>query len=315
MLIRPIEAGELDAFASLPGHDQRNASVRDYVARMIAAGAMRPEWCFVAEQDGRRVGNVAFWTLPGRGAPQDLVLLEAPWDEPDLATGLRLVCWMLAEARARGATEIGYVLDAPPLPPQWQESPDARAALLERVGFALSRETTRFEWLGNLTPASSGRLVYRDQDQVGETAFIDAIARVSEGTLDQEISAQRERRGIEPAARELLDLLRQLEHEPGWWHLAYAPAGELVGLVMPAKTPTVAVIGYVGVVPEQRGHGYVDDLLAQAATTLLAIGCDRIVADADRGNTPMAAALRRAGYVQVATRREYAIDLTQPPSR
>ena len=94
-------------------------------------------------------------------------------------------------------------------------------------------------------------------------------------------------------------------YDPSWWQLAYAADGELVGLVMPSRNPTFAVIGYIGVVPEQRGHGYIDDLLAQATATLAASGASAIRADTDVANLPMAHAFQRAGYQQFATRREY----------
>jgi hypothetical protein len=56
-------------------------------------------------------------------------------------------------------------------------------------------------------------------------------------------------------------------------------------------------IGYIGVVPEQRGRGYVDELLAEMAWTLadLAPG-EEVGADTDFGNVPMAKAFVRAGF-------------------
>ena len=113
------------------------------------------------------------------------------------------------------------------------------------------------------------------------------------------------------AARELFALLQKLEHRPGWWELAYAPDGDLVGLLMPAEVPAAGTIGYIGVVPEHRGRGYVDGLLARATAALHSASLERIVADTDLANAPMAAAFDRAGYTRFATRREYRIELTQ----
>ena len=98
--------------------------------------------------------------------------------------------------------------------------------------------------------------------------------------------------------------------EPSWWELAYDADDNLVGLVMPARSPTFLTIGYIGIVPEQRGHGYVNDLLARGTATLRAAsGDDAIRADTDLDNAPMAAAFERAGYRRFATRREYEIRL------
>jgi RimJ/RimL family protein N-acetyltransferase len=57
-------------------------------------------------------------------------------------------------------------------------------------------------------------------------------------------------------------------------------------------------VGFIGVVPEQRGHGYVDDLLGQCTRLLVEHGAVRIVGGTDLTNSPMAAALRRAGYTE-----------------
>ncbi|HEY3753102.1 MAG TPA: GNAT family N-acetyltransferase [Pseudonocardiaceae bacterium] len=69
-----------------------------------------------------------------------------------------------------------------------------------------------------------------------------------------------------------------------------------VGFVIPAHNYTDPVIGYIGVVPERRGHGYAYDLLVEGTQLLAAEGVDRIVAATDSTNTPMAATFAKAGY-------------------
>ena len=160
MMIRPIRADELGTFAALPGQPERNAPVRDYVARMVASGAMRPERCFVAEAAGAPVGSVAYWTLPGADVPLDLVLLEAPWDDPSLDVGVLVLKQALDGMRRLGATTAGHVLDAPPAAPQWQHHPERRTELLAHAGFVLRRETSRVEWTGNAPPPVPGRLAF-----------------------------------------------------------------------------------------------------------------------------------------------------------
>jgi RimJ/RimL family protein N-acetyltransferase len=88
-----------------------------------------------------------------------------------------------------------------------------------------------------------------------------------------------------------------------------------VGLVMPAEPPGFLTIFYVGVVPEMRGRGYVDDLLAAGTATLLEArardGNEKpLRADTDVANAPMATAFERAGWTRFAGRREYSVDLT-----
>ena len=129
---------------------------------------------------------MTLWTLPGMDEPLDLVLLDVSWEE--LSAGARLLGDVLERARWMGAREIGHVLDAPPMWPQWRGSPDRRAELLESVGFVLRPETSRFEWRSESgLSAVAWRLDFRALDEVGEEAFKVAIERDSDGTLDCEI--------------------------------------------------------------------------------------------------------------------------------
>jgi RimJ/RimL family protein N-acetyltransferase/GNAT superfamily N-acetyltransferase len=314
MHTRPLRTDELDLFVGATPDHRRE--VEQYLENMFAASSMRPGWCFVAEEEGEGpVGRVAFWTLPGMEEPFALVLLDVPWDADYVGVGTRLLDEVLEKARALGAEEIEHVVDYPPMRPQFQYFPERRVELLEGVGFAFRRETGRFEWRGGEPPAVPGRLSFRTLAEVGEDAFVEAMMEVSEGTLDREIRGERERLGAQRAAREFFEDARKVKHDPAWWRLAYAPNGELVGLVMPAEPPGFLTIFYVGVVSRMRGQGYVDDLLAAGTATLLEArretGNEKpLLADTDVANEPMAAAFERAGWMRFAGRREYVVALT-----
>jgi hypothetical protein len=58
----------------------------------------------------------------------------------------------------------------------------------------------------------------------------------------------------------------------------------------------VGAINYVGVVPEQRGKGYVNDLIARGTMILSDCGAQQVIASIDFVNTPMIAAATRARY-------------------
>ena len=317
MRTRPVRADELDLFVGAAGSPDHRKEVRQYLQSMFAAGSMRPEWCFVAQEDeDRTLGRVAFWTLPGMEVPFALVLLDVPWDGDYVGVGTRLLRDVLNGARRLGAKEIEHVLDAPPMRPQFQHHPEKRVELLRSVGFAFRRETGRFEWQGGEPTAEPGRLSFRTLEEVGDEAFVGAMRKVSEGTLDREIREEREKLGPQEAAHEFFEDAQRVKHEPSWWQLAYTRSeGDLVGLVMPAEPPAFLTVFYVGVVPEMRGQGYVDDLLAAGTATLLAARAEGgnekpLLADTDVANAPMAAAFERAGWARFAGRREYGVDLT-----
>jgi RimJ/RimL family protein N-acetyltransferase len=317
MRTRPVGAGELAPFVEATGSPDHRKEVRQYLQSMFATGSMRPEWCFVTqEEEDRPLGRAAFWTLPDMDEPFALVLLDVPWGGDYMGVGTPLLGDILNEARRLGAKEIEHVLDAPPMQPQFQHHPEKRVELLESIGFAFRRETGRFEWRGGKPNTEPGRLSFLTLEEVGDEAFVDAMRRVSEGTLDREIREEREKLGPREAAREFFEDAQRVKHERSWWRLAYSkPEGDLVGLVMPAEPPAFLTAFYVGVVPEMRGRGYVDDLLAAGTATLLATrakGGNKkpLRADTDVANAAMAAAFERAGWARFAGRREYSVDLT-----
>lgn len=306
MHIRPITPAEVAAFIACCTRTEDQHPINQYLDQMLAQGAMRLDWLFVAEDAGRLLGRVAYWTLPKIGVPLAIVLLDLPWDGAYHSIGAQLITQSVQAMRASGATDIEHVLDSPPQWPQWQHNPDQRHDLLGSLGFAVARETYRFAWPAtNAPPILPERLRFRSFDEVGEAAFLHAIKRVSAGSLDQRIKEQRATLGAAEEARATFSDLQGLGYEPAWWRLAYTPTGEFVGLVMPATNPGGGTIGYIGVAPEQRGRGYIDDLLATGTTTLCAAGITSIRTDTDVANAPMAHAFRRAGYTQFATRREY----------
>jgi len=65
----------------------------------------------------------------------------------------------------------------------------------------------------------------------------------------------------------------------------------------------------VGVVPERRGQGYVDDLPSRGTATLLRTDPPVLRADADLDDLPMAASFSRGGWHRIGTRREYELRL------
>ena len=79
-----------------------------------------------------------------------------------------------------------------------------------------------------------------------------------------------------------------------------------MGFVCPARNDYNPIIGYIAVLPAYRGNGYIDDILIEGTRILIAQNVSRIRAATDLGNTPMANAFRRVGYVN----RERTINMT-----
>ena len=78
--------------------------------------------------------------------------------------------------------------------------------------------------------------------------------------------------------------------------IADRPAGFV--LLGAFDEPATASIFHIGVLPEQRGHGYIDDLLVRANLAARERGFESILSDVDVENAPMRAAMVRARHLE-----------------
>jgi ribosomal protein S18 acetylase RimI-like enzyme len=181
--------------------------------------------------------------------------------------------------------------------------------LLEDTGYTLLRDGLRWRYSGSAPEQPDSSLAFRNLTEVGDDAFVAAIAATYEGTLDSLLTRAKEEHGALGAAREDFTDAQALEYEPGWWELAYTDGDTLAGVIMGAKNPSSAVVWYVGAVPEARGRGLATQLLRRGTERLLAAGVDEIRGDCDLVNVGMVKGFERAGYEQFARRRSYQLRL------
>jgi RimJ/RimL family protein N-acetyltransferase len=287
LVIRSLAAGEESLFESLADPGLVGfAAFGDRYSDMAARGGYRPEWTWVALRDGRVVARAAWWAGPRDDTPRALDWLD--FSDPDAAVQLLRTAPLRAEYSLR-------------LPPGWRDSAAisqaarARIAAAQAAGLTLLVERYRYRWTPACgLPAQPGRLAFRPEPD--DAVILDVLRRVHHGSLDAHVRRAIAASGPDATAQEDLDILRRMPGPRDWWRLACTPGGELAGLTVPCRNYTDPVIGYIAVVPEQRGHGYAYDLLAEATRLLAAAGADRIIADTDVTNTPMAAAFAKAGY-------------------
>jgi RimJ/RimL family protein N-acetyltransferase len=303
----------LDAFLAVSAASRYQAELREYLDSLLRQPCTRPEWCVVALEGEAPVARAAFWALPYHDVPTDLVLIEADWSDEELAAGKALLAAMHESASGLGAGLLTHHVDAPPAAPQYQEDADARIRLLVDSGYELLRDGLRWLYEPSSSPdeASPRSLSFRSLPEVGEDAFVEAIAATYEGTRDSWIGRSIAEHGLLGAAREDFDDYRDMEHEPEWWELAYTGDGALAGVIMAAKNPSSAVVAYVGVVPGQRGRGLATELVRRGTEHVLAAGATAIRGDCDRDNVGMVKAFQRAGFDEVGRRRSYHRALSQ----
>ena len=301
LTLRPITGpDELDLFNSLP------YVLNDEVGGDMAAGRRRPEWLWLALRGDRVVARAGWWSRAGDRHP---LLMDIFDIDGDIDDGVRLLKTALAVVVPAGTTPPQYLRF---LPADWREhqhtrqAVDDRMGVLQRAGAKLFVERLRLEWRpGTPVAELSGRLAFRPVRNPGE--LIELMTLVLDGTLDAHSRDDLTRMTRRQAARERYhDEFESYASPHEWWRIATLPDGEPVGFVIPAHNGYHPVIAYLGVVPAHRGHGYIHDVLAVGTSLLAAQNVPRIRAATDVGNTPMAAAFARAGYVNF----ERQIDMT-----
>ncbi|MFE3516412.1 GNAT family N-acetyltransferase [Streptomyces sp. NPDC059166] len=297
--VRPLSGpGELPLF-------RRLTYVLDHeLADDLGTGRRRPEWMWVALRGDRVLGRISWWTgQPGSG-PQALDFFDLDDSLPVAereAVGRELLETADAAVIPAGSPRPEYGRF---VPPDWREDPAVRDAVETRVrvmeasGARMLVERLRLEWReGTPVPPDAGRLVFRPVS--GREDLLALMTPVMEGTLDahgqQDLASGLSAR--EAAEKHYDEDFAPLATPREWWRIAELPDGSPVGFVIPARNNYHPMISYIGVLPGHRGHGYIDDILAEGTRVLAAQGVDRIRAATDLGNTPMARSFARLGYV------------------
>jgi RimJ/RimL family protein N-acetyltransferase len=304
-VFRASTADDLPRLAPLVVPDPASAlTIADY-ERRLGRGEHRPEWTWIARSGGGVPALAAgiWWGRPGERTPDTL---DGLYTHGELATGDRaavagalIMAAHQAFAAAGGATPDFHLM----LPGDWRGRRDVVSAVswrwdaALRAGLTDELERLRFEWKRAAgAPRGSGRLVFRAEPD--DEVFAGLFRRVLAGTLD--MTTSKTARVVGPETQARLDVAFYRDKMCGdraWWRVAETADGETVGFAVPSANADVPVVGYLGVLPEHRGHGYVDDIVAEITRVLAdEAGAETIHADTDLANQPMAVAFERAGY-------------------
>jgi RimJ/RimL family protein N-acetyltransferase len=311
LTFRPITGPEeLQIFGSL------SYALDGEIAGDLEVGRRRPEWMWIALQAERLVARAAWWSRDKQDTPLLLDVFDfddsADTRDDAIEVGAQLIETALADILPTGIRPPDYVRF---VPPNWRDEAAARHVVtgritaLERVGARLLVERLRLEWRsGTPLPAASERLMFRPVSDRADLVRLMTLAL--EGTLDAHSRAALRQSPPERVAADQYDGEFTTYSSPrDWWRIATRLDGEPVGFVVPAHNGYNPIIAYIGVLPDHRGHGYVDEILAEGTRVLAANNVTRVRASTDVGNVPMANAFQRNGYAVF----ERQIDMTWDP--
>lgn len=265
-------------------------------------GNYRDEWSFVAVRDGRTIGRALWWGQADATTPAtlDCLLVDDVPDREEIGAGL-----LRAGHRAFG-TRPEMIVDvavnwhddpASVLAVAWRERSAHAAGLgrtTERVSSAWTPDADDGDVSGpSRTDHPAPSLSFRAGD---DDEFLDLFGRASVGSLDAHTRATVARLGVRGAAADDLAFYRSLPGSRDDWRVAVSPDGIVVGFVLPTRTAYDAAISFIAVLPQHRGNGYVDALLAEGLRVHAAAAEPRVVGTTDAANTPMRRAFERAGF-------------------
>ncbi|MBE3000858.1 GNAT family N-acetyltransferase [Nocardiopsis sp. HNM0947] len=302
--IRPLHGTqELELFNRLPFVLNHEFAVD------LDEGRRRTDWMWVALDGDRILARLAFWRRR-REDPTPFLLDVLDVDDTD--EDLDRVAVLTDLLRAAGAEVLGPDGSWPEylrfVDAGWRDLPGTRRAVDERmeavarVGGVPFVERLRYRWRAADTPVPSGSGRLRFRGIRDEAEILSLMARALEGTLDGHDRADLAGASPEQVARANFDEEFARYATPrSWWRIATLDGGEPVGFVVPGRNAKHPIIGYIAVLPEHRGHGYIDDLLAEGTRVLAEEGGETYAhAATDLGNVPMARAFDRAGYTTVS---------------
>jgi RimJ/RimL family protein N-acetyltransferase len=309
MRFRPTTEADLDRVLAVTVDEPVGWIDADRYLAELAERMYRPEWTWIAEEDDRVVARALWW---GRSDSTHPIALDCLYVDPAVSGAASGD--VLDEGRAAVAAKLllaglqAFAEQAVNQPVQyavklaggWRDDPAAAAALAWRRTAALAAgltdevERLQFQWTPEAgLPETGGRLTF---ERAGDEEFVELFRRIAEGSLDAETRSNVAAMGAEATARAEVEFYLSCPGERDWWRVARTQDGEVAGVAVPSATPYHVNVGYLGVVPEMRGRGYVGELLAEITAIHAAAGAQIVTATTDLGNAPMAAAFRRAGY-------------------
>lgn len=290
MKVYSITEKEMNKFTSF---SQDSTNFGKTVKSLWDDGLSLPEWCFVIEEEGKTVGRIGYWAPPDNKKDIHIFGLLLPWESKNAQSiGQELLNKSLQEVKMQGAKSVDCQVHSSDGKSFFMSKQIYEAIGMEQIqskkSFIISDRLYEFK--------NETRLFYKSLREVGEKFFIETILEVTKATLDQEDELSVLNSGAEEAAKDYFNILKSIDYSIDNWFIGYKN-NKCIGLIIPQKLKdNVGAINYIGVIPEERGNGYVADLLNKGVKNLFSRDIDKIIADIDDLNFPMENALLKAGF-------------------
>jgi ribosomal protein S18 acetylase RimI-like enzyme len=281
MMVRPIEKDDFTKFAKAGGYLKQYAGL---VERWSEKGNVDIDDCFVFYDSDVPLGGVCF----NDATETELYILDFEMS-PIVENGHEYLRQALTQAVKHNTMRISYNLYD-----DTEQYADIQKLFLQ-AGFIIRQKKRRFihEVIEYTTDTM---LTFKSIVEVGEKLFTETVERVTFETLDSLMADDWKTLGSNRAAKEYVASLKEMDFNPEMWLLAY-DGDTLIGLIITQRfDETYGAINYIGVLPEYRGRGYGSGLVIEGVRLLKGASVDKIIADIDVENKPLAAQLERVGF-------------------
>ncbi|MGG7163606.1 GNAT family N-acetyltransferase [Clostridium ihumii] len=286
MRIRSINIDEVDKYSKISMVDSE--AFKDSLLLDINDDIVKLKWCYVLEDEGKFIGRIV-----GGSFDDNFQILRINIYERRDDIREKFLKYVIDDVKSQGYDSVEAHLYSDNV--QFKNYKN----MFLNVGFKITQEKYSYLWdksnIREVKSLSKG-LNFKTLKEVGEKEYVKAIEAVTENTLDRDDIENVKTLGKEAAAQRYFNELKEIDFNEEWWKLAYKNE-KLVGLIIPQKfNDKYGAINYIGVVKNERGKGYVDDLLTMGSKTLSEAGIQKIIGDIDVNNFPMENSLKRQGY-------------------
>lgn len=309
MIFRSItDRSEIDLLVSRSARQEVSAR---WVTGLLERGESRLEWCRMALSGDELLAAHAMdsWSLDRD--PGDTPTFVHMLGHTDEAAAVALLSHDLTAFGA--ATADARLVSDADAPAELRTLRERQQRVLEAAGFTVEVDRVRLHWTKSSGPGApppqprqAGRLTFQPAITLAEGDLVEMFAAVSDGSADHAMITGRAEHGRRQEAAVRLGQARRRKHEDDWFVVGVDDVGVLVGYVQSAlDADDLAFLAEIGVVESQRGHRYVDELLARGTRVLADRGETLIRSYTDAANHAMRAAFARHGYAETGSRRDF----------
>lgn len=173
MILRNINKNEIDSV--IKATTPEKSSFKDILESWINEGITRLEWCFVVEDHGNILGRLIYGVFDN-----SLKMLDIWMKNFNDETKEKLLSDSLKIMKVKGFNNVECHLYSD------KNNFQQYVKALTSVEFKVTQEKKSFVWEEGIINSLSGDLYFSTLEQIGSNEFINAIEKVTVGTLDED---------------------------------------------------------------------------------------------------------------------------------